>query len=319
MFFMDTKINKEKMNNKKPTLISENNLLIKYLIIFVLFILNIFCLFSLTNYLGATVTNKFFNILINIGPILCFIGCLMFVWILFYNFFFKESKKLTYLILMGVDGLLFVVAFIFFMVNYSYLENCFLQSNLCPDKYFLLGFFLTIIMLIVLILAFIYRVIKKVGILVTLNITYNYKIKSNLYVPYLAFTFLASYLLYSLFILSTGALTISYPLEAVFLMFIIVTVIIDWIYFLCYFLDKKKITSFIMIGLNSIILILFVIFEILEPGFLIHVLKPIAPIDFAASIPVLYYLFIISLIVTLVFSVIKVVRKPLIEEEIKSK
>ena len=74
-----------------------------------------------------------------------------------------------------------------------------------------------------------------------------------------------------------------------------------------------------MIGLNSIILILFVIFEILEPGFLIHVLKPIAPIDFAASIPVLYYLFIISLIVTLVFSVIKVVRKPLIEEEIKSK
>ena len=258
-------------------------------------------------YLISVITNKFFEIVMNLAPLLSYIGVCCLIMYYYYFIFIHRTKMPIALSVLIVLGLFFLASSVMYVLNGVYLVNnikAFLFKNYY-DFHFLLGFLLLLIGIAVFIIELVSFIKGKNSIANLLVDKTLIKFKKSYAFPFILLTILFLYLFYSFF--TYIFISQKFNIESVFIGLILFVNIFDYLFALNSF--KQRISNFSLINLfvlNAFMIVLFISLEIDNPSFLIHYIKPICPLDYAISFPVLPILILLNMVGTTAISLLSV-------------
>ncbi len=284
----------------------------KYYISIVLFlclllIIGPICYFNGFTYLISAVTNKFFAVKINLAPLLAYIGVGLLIMYYYYFLFINRSKFPIALSLLIVLGAFLLGSIICYCINGVYLiDNIkgFLFREYC-DSHFLLGFILLLIGIVVFVVELISFVKGKQSIAMLLSDKTLVKFKKRYAILYILLTMLFLYLVYSLFLMVFIGQKVN--VESVFVTLILLVNVLDYFFTINCF--KKRVSNVLLVSMvfiNILMVIVFMALEMGNPSFLIQYIKPICPLDYAISFPVLPLLITCNMIATCTISCLSV-------------
>ena len=258
----------------------------------ILFILTSMFMYNAYKALSGFIANGFRDGLAMLSIVICyFIPVISFLFY-FYDNHIKKINKIVSLIY----SLLIIGLSIFTFIQIMIFINIYIPNNKLGAYETLLSFsfgfpYDGIIILIILLLTQAYNIFLYIKPNTKYNIKKlinNYNIKSN-FIEYLLLSILAilTFVFVGAFLIGFKAISnIFYDIKYIYLLLLVLLPLMN---LLCLLLkpESKSIKSLIIpLAINIIFGLLMLIFELIDPSFMVNIGKPLFPITFSISIPI---------------------------------
>lgn len=257
--------------------------------------------------LGAIITNSFGTLFFNLPVVIS--GASLYFLLMFYlkDAYIRYIPLKRRIIELGINALFNLIAIVLYLVNINaFISN--LMNTLSIQELFL--FIFAIAMLTFDILSIVFTLKGKYNEEFFKDNRYFAKTNTPDFVLLIVFGLFASYALIAIIYQLIAIRNISNsPFGYIFLLLALIMSVIS---FITIIIDKAKnipVLKIIVTSFNFFAIILMFAYEIIEPGYFVQVAKPIGFIDFAISIPVLFYLLFIDLVAKMVFIVQQSIKK----------
>ena len=253
--------------------------------------------------MGALVTSSFAYPLLNAPVILS--GLTLFILLMFYlkEAYIKFVSFRERCIVLGITSFLSLVSLVLYGLNIV----TFFNNGAIID---IMMMVFSLAMLVFSILSIVFAKKGKYKEEFFKETRYYCDLKTRHYVFFVIFAILANYSLYAIFLqLRTIRNITIHPLMYLLVLLALIMIAFSFIVIL---IDKKKnvpVLKIVVAILNFFTLLLLVVSEIIVGGIMIKVAKPICFIDFAISIPLLFYFFFIDLIAKTTYLVVTSLKK----------